>query len=85
MFVSFNRNYYALFRVDSQAREREKKMQDALENFHLGATKRKCSGDMKLYIYIWEKDESTAINVTVRALSDCSLMHPPKKKEDYQI
>jgi hypothetical protein len=58
-------NYYVLFRVDSISREKEKKMQDALENFHLGSTKRKCSGDMKMWIYIWEKDETTAINITV--------------------
>jgi hypothetical protein len=58
-------NYYTLFRVDSQEIAREKKMQDALENFHLGSCKRKTSGDMKIWIYIWEKDESSAINVTV--------------------
>jgi hypothetical protein len=44
-------------------------MQDALENFHLGSTKRKCSGDMKMWIYIWEKDETSAVNITLTPLS----------------
>lgn len=58
-------NYYFLFRVDPQEIAREKKMQDALENFHLGSCKRKCSGDMKIWIYVFEKDETSPINVTV--------------------
>jgi len=73
-------NYYVLFRVDSISREKEKKMQDALEHFHLGNTKRKCSGDMKMWIYIWEKDETTAINITVTyqhsLQSTPSLLYP---------
>lgn len=58
-------NYYQLFRVDQEEIAREKKMQDALENFHLGSMKRKCSGDMKIWIYVWEKDETSPINITV--------------------
>jgi hypothetical protein len=57
--------YYTLFRVKEEERERERKMQDALEKFHLGSLRRKCSGDMKIWIYLWEKDEASPINLTV--------------------
>lgn len=47
-------------------------MQSALETFHLGSLRRKCSGDIKIWIYLWEKDESSALNVTLTPNSTAS-------------
>lgn len=41
----------------------------ALENFHLGSLRRKCSGDMKIWIYVWTKDETSATNVELTPFS----------------
>ncbi|CAG7726258.1 unnamed protein product, partial [Allacma fusca] len=56
-------NYYTLFRVDSQEIEREKRIQDGLEKFHLDSVRRKPSGDMRIFVYLHERDENTAISV----------------------
>ncbi|ODN03250.1 Arf-GAP with Rho-GAP domain, ANK repeat and PH domain-containing protein 2, partial [Orchesella cincta] len=58
-------NCYTLFRVDDDEIARLKKMQDAVEIFHLGSSQRKCSGDMKVWIFLLEKDENSSINVTL--------------------
>ncbi|CAL8078882.1 unnamed protein product [Orchesella dallaii] len=58
-------NCYTLFRVDQDQIARLKKMQDALEIFHSGTSQRKCSGDMKFWIFLLEKDENSSINVTL--------------------
>jgi len=51
--------------VNEEERMKEQKVQFALESFHLGSLRRKCSGDMKLWIYLWEVDEAVARNVTL--------------------
>ena len=61
-------NYYTLFQVDSQEIDRERKIQEGLEKFHLGAVKRKVSGDMRIYVYLHERDENSAISITVSYL-----------------
>lgn len=61
--------YCTLFRVDEEERARERRMHLALENFHLGSLRRKCSGDMKLWIYLWDKDETSATNVALTPYS----------------
>lgn len=58
-------NCYTLFQVDPEEIAKEEKIREAVRKFHRDPSKRKCSGDMKIWIYVWDKDDSSSINITV--------------------